>query len=91
MMRYVKIYHPIMQTFDVIHLCGKGNLDESLENIKGYTQFEYVTEGLPDLLAASRFRCFSCRIERDFRIAGTSKSQCYLFRFPLHKVGAIKY
>ena len=45
----------IMQTFDVIHLCGKGNIDESLENIAGYTQFEYVTEGLPHLLAASDF------------------------------------
>ena len=22
-------------TFDVIHLCGKGNIDESLENIHG--------------------------------------------------------
>jgi len=45
----------IMQTFDIIHLCGKGNIDESLENIKGYTQFEYVTEGLPHLLAASDY------------------------------------
>ena len=45
----------IIQTFDVIHLCGKGNIDESLENLKGYIQFEYVTEGLPDLLAASSF------------------------------------
>ena len=35
----------ILQTFDIIHLCGKGNLDETLESISGYTQFEYVTEG----------------------------------------------
>lgn len=45
----------IMETFDIIHLCGKGNIDEKLENIPGYTQFEYVTEGLPHLLAASDF------------------------------------
>lgn len=45
----------IIQTFDVIHLCGKGNIDESLENFKGYTQFEYVTEGLPHLLAAASY------------------------------------
>ena len=45
----------ITHTFDVIHLCGKGNIDESLESLKGYIQFEYVTEGLPDLLAASSF------------------------------------
>ena len=45
----------IIQSFDIIHLCGKGNIDESLEKLKGYIQFEYVTEGLPDLLAASSF------------------------------------
>ncbi|MEK5070320.1 undecaprenyldiphospho-muramoylpentapeptide beta-N-acetylglucosaminyltransferase [Sporosarcina sp. FSL K6-1508] len=45
----------ILLTFDVIHLCGKGNLDEMLEDIPGYTQFEYVTDGLPHLLAASDF------------------------------------
>ncbi len=45
----------ILQQFDIIHLCGKGNIDESLESTTGYTQFEYVTEGLPHLLAASDF------------------------------------
>ena len=45
----------ILRDFDIIHLCGKGNIDESLEGTTGYTQFEYVTEGLPDLLAASDF------------------------------------
>jgi len=50
-----KDLNAIMKKFDVIHLCGKGNLDEELENIPGYTQFEYVTEGLPHLLAAADF------------------------------------
>lgn len=45
----------ITDEFDVIHLCGKGNIDVSLESFKGYSQFEYVTEGLPHLLAASDF------------------------------------
>ncbi|MEK5038573.1 undecaprenyldiphospho-muramoylpentapeptide beta-N-acetylglucosaminyltransferase [Sporosarcina sp. FSL K6-3457] len=45
----------ILQQFDVIHLCGKGNVDDRLESMAGYTQFEYVTEGLPHLLAASDF------------------------------------
>jgi len=39
--------------FDVIHLCGKGNLDETLQNHEAYRQYEYVSEGLPDLLAAA--------------------------------------
>ncbi|MFC5603390.1 undecaprenyldiphospho-muramoylpentapeptide beta-N-acetylglucosaminyltransferase [Sporosarcina koreensis] len=45
----------ILDHFEIIHLCGKGNIDESLEQTKGYTQFEYVTEGLPHLLAASDY------------------------------------
>ena len=45
----------ILQKFDVIHLCGKGNVDDKLESMTGYTQFEYVTKGLPHLLAASDF------------------------------------
>lgn len=45
----------IMQKFDVIHLCGKGNIDDSLESVSGYVQYEYVTTGLPHLLAASDY------------------------------------
>lgn len=45
----------VLEHFEIIHLCGKGNIDETLEQKKGYTQFEYVTEGLPHLLAASDY------------------------------------
>lgn len=45
----------ILHIFDVIHLCGKGNLDPTLENLQGYNQYEYVTNELPHLLAASNF------------------------------------
>ncbi|WP_252503328.1 undecaprenyldiphospho-muramoylpentapeptide beta-N-acetylglucosaminyltransferase [Sporosarcina sp. Marseille-Q4943] len=45
----------VLKKFDVIHLCGRGNIEESLEHTKGYIQFEYVTEGLPHLLAASDY------------------------------------
>lgn len=45
----------LLQTFQVIHLCGKGNKDESLEAMKGYKQFDYVTTELPDLLHAADF------------------------------------
>lgn len=43
----------ILKQFDVIHLCGKGNVDASLEKTKGYRQFEYVSQGLEDLFAAT--------------------------------------
>ncbi len=43
----------ILKNFQVIHLCGKGNLDESLNEKKGYAQFEYVSKELRDLFALS--------------------------------------
>lgn len=42
---------PELQKFYIIHLCGKGNLDESLKNTAGYAQFEYVSAELTDMLA----------------------------------------
>lgn len=43
----------LLKDFDIIHLCGKGHLDETLQNTAGYCQFEYVSEGLADLFAAA--------------------------------------
>lgn len=45
----------ILKGFNVIHICGKGNLDSSLNNVEGYKQFEYVKEELPHLLQAADF------------------------------------
>ncbi len=39
--------------FQVVHICGKSQLDNNYANIEGYRQFEYVTEELPDILAAT--------------------------------------
>lgn len=41
----------LLKHFDVIHLCGKGNLDRSLDNTSGYVQFEYVGAELKDCFA----------------------------------------
>ncbi|HHZ13754.1 MAG: undecaprenyldiphospho-muramoylpentapeptide beta-N-acetylglucosaminyltransferase [Caldicoprobacterales bacterium] len=46
-----KILSRLTTRFNVIHLCGKNNLDPSLENTPGYKQFEYVDEDLPHLMA----------------------------------------
>ncbi|MCQ4936169.1 MULTISPECIES: undecaprenyldiphospho-muramoylpentapeptide beta-N-acetylglucosaminyltransferase [Anaerotignum] len=43
----------LSQKFDIIHLCGKGNLETKLLKQKGYKQFEYVSAGLADLFAAA--------------------------------------
>ena len=38
--------------FDVAHICGKGNLDETLNGVTGYCQAEFLDADLPDALAA---------------------------------------
>lgn len=41
----------LLKDFQVIHLCGKGKTDESLKNVKGYVQFEYIQDELKDMFA----------------------------------------
>lgn len=43
----------LLEKFDVIHLCGKGKVDESLQGTAGYVQYEYIKKELTDLLAAA--------------------------------------
>ena len=43
----------LLKNFQVIHLCGKGNLDESKKNLEGYMQMEYAKSELPHLLKLS--------------------------------------
>ena len=45
----------LLAKYNIIHLCGKGNLDESLFTLKGYKQFEYVTTELSDLLHSADY------------------------------------
>lgn len=40
----------LLDEFQVIHLCGKDKLDESLNDTPGYVQYEYVKKELSDLL-----------------------------------------
>lgn len=43
----------LLQKFQIVHLCGQGKLDTSLENKKGYRQFEYIKKELSDIFALS--------------------------------------
>lgn len=45
----------ILPWADVLHLCGKGNLDASLDGKKGYCQLEFLSDDLPDAMAAADF------------------------------------
>ena len=46
-----RILPDLLKSFQVVHLCGKGNLDESLQGTQGYVQYEYIREELPSLFA----------------------------------------
>ncbi len=43
----------LLINYQVLHLCGKGNLDDSLTGTQGYAQFEYANQELSDLFAAA--------------------------------------
>lgn len=43
----------LLETFQIAHLCGKGNLDPSLDNKKGYAQFEFVSDELNNIFACT--------------------------------------
>ena len=46
-----KVLPELLEKFYVIHLCGKGNLDNSLSGTIGYAQFEYASSELTDMFA----------------------------------------
>lgn len=66
----------LLQYFQVVHICGKGNIDESLKNIKGYKQFEYINSEQPHI-----FKLASLVISR----AGANS----IFEFLLLKIPSI--
>ncbi|MDS0524144.1 undecaprenyldiphospho-muramoylpentapeptide beta-N-acetylglucosaminyltransferase [Clostridium sp. SHJSY1] len=45
----------LLKSYDIIHICGKGNKDENLKDVNGYVQFEYVSEELPHLMKSADY------------------------------------
>ncbi|GGE63081.1 undecaprenyldiphospho-muramoylpentapeptide beta-N-acetylglucosaminyltransferase [Priestia taiwanensis] len=43
----------LLKKYQIVHLCGKGNVSDSLSNIPGYKQYEYIHEELSHILAAT--------------------------------------
>lgn len=41
----------LLESFQIVHLCGKGKIDESFEGTVGYKQFEYLKGELRDVFA----------------------------------------
>ncbi|MBS4177354.1 undecaprenyldiphospho-muramoylpentapeptide beta-N-acetylglucosaminyltransferase [Lederbergia citrea] len=43
----------LTKQFQIVHICGKGQIDRTYLSHPGYRQFEYISEELPDILAAT--------------------------------------
>ncbi|MBU3182302.1 undecaprenyldiphospho-muramoylpentapeptide beta-N-acetylglucosaminyltransferase [Clostridium psychrophilum] len=43
----------LIVNYNIIHICGSGNIEKSLQNKDGYKQFEYTKDELPHLLASA--------------------------------------
>lgn len=54
-----KVLNTLLKDFQIIHICGKGNVDRKYDGLKGYIQFEYVNEEQSHLYAAADL--FVCR------------------------------
>jgi UDP-N-acetylglucosamine--N-acetylmuramyl-(pentapeptide) pyrophosphoryl-undecaprenol N-acetylglucosamine transferase len=46
-----EILDDLLKTYNVIHICGKGNTKADLNGKPGYAQYEYVKEELADMFA----------------------------------------
>ncbi|HEX3045989.1 MAG TPA: undecaprenyldiphospho-muramoylpentapeptide beta-N-acetylglucosaminyltransferase [Bacillota bacterium] len=46
-----KILKSLLEGFQVCHICGKGNIDQNYTGIKGYRQFEYISDEQPHIYA----------------------------------------
>ncbi|MCD2345288.1 undecaprenyldiphospho-muramoylpentapeptide beta-N-acetylglucosaminyltransferase [Clostridium guangxiense] len=47
------ILKELLKVYDVIHICGKNNIDNNLLKLNGYKQFDYVSDELPHLMQAA--------------------------------------
>jgi UDP-N-acetylglucosamine--N-acetylmuramyl-(pentapeptide) pyrophosphoryl-undecaprenol N-acetylglucosamine transferase len=43
----------LLSTYNIVHICGKGNLEDNYKNLEDYIQFEYLNEDLPHLISAA--------------------------------------
>ena len=41
----------LLEKFDVVHLCGKGKTDGSLDGTEGYRQYEFIKDEMADIFA----------------------------------------
>ncbi|MBC2581603.1 undecaprenyldiphospho-muramoylpentapeptide beta-N-acetylglucosaminyltransferase [Clostridium sp. DJ247] len=43
----------LLYKYNIIHICGKDNVDKRLEGKKGYRQFQYISDEMPHIMNAA--------------------------------------
>jgi UDP-N-acetylglucosamine--N-acetylmuramyl-(pentapeptide) pyrophosphoryl-undecaprenol N-acetylglucosamine transferase len=43
----------LLVQFQIVHICGNGNVSRDISGKRGYKQFEYISDELPDVMAMS--------------------------------------
>ena len=67
----------LLKTFDVVHLCGKGKLDEAAAR-PGYVQYEYIREEMADLFALADVVCSRAGANAVFELLALQKPMLLL-------------
>ncbi len=63
----------LLESFQIIHICGKDKVDIALNNIPGYVQYEYIKEELPHMFALSDVIISRAGANSIFEICALSK------------------
>ena len=67
----------LLQTFDVVHLCGKGKVDPSV-TYPGYLQYDYIREEMADLFALADVVCSRAGANAVFELLALHKPMLLL-------------
>lgn len=79
------ILEQLTTTYQIVHVCGKGNLDVSFKDYQNYRQFEYLTTELFDVLAMSDLVVSRAGANSVFELLATKKPNLLI---PLSKVAS---
>lgn len=68
----------LLNTYNIIHGCGKGHIDIALAHTKGYQQFEYIDEALADCYACADIIISRAGANTVYEILALQKSAIFI-------------
>lgn len=82
-----RILPNLLKEFQVIHLCGKGKMDESLNGTEGYVQYEYIKQELADMFALADV---VISVQAPTRSVRSMPLRNQIFLFPCQQMPAVE-